>query len=602
MQSDGGEHTDKLLRATASATRILADKPQLRVTFGSELQLAESSLKLPFNAKSVDQKALVLLRGEADAAALRYRYHSDAIDQRCAPEGEFARKLFDALEQVRVEAIGSRAMPGITANLQASWEFSCNSIRYQQQSTHSKEIPIDAVVLLVREVLTGCPVPELAENFVDPWRSKLQEILSRTSPQLKDNIEDQVVYARLVCRFLFELGFIDEPGNADGQASNEEGTDGDSALCGEGREGSNTLSPETTATESLSDECDSTEEPRLEQGALEANSDPDVSTLNPNRERNEILLTGGDGEESYHIYTSEFDEVVHAREMNSTHNLAMLRGRLDEELVEYQFNVSGLANRLYRLLLASQRRGWDLDLEEGVLDAARLARVVVNPSNALSFKKEREVDFPDTLVTLLIDNSGSMRDRPITVAAMSADILARTLERCGVKVEILGFTTCAWKGGKSQKKWVADGKPANPGRLSDIRHIIYKSAEEPWRRAKQNLGLMLSEGILKENIDGEALVWAYRRQLARPEQRKILIVISDGEPVDDATLTVNNTAYLDSHLRQVIAFIEDQSDIELSAIGIGHDVSQYYTNAVSILDPEQLGGTLMGTVSELFTG
>lgn len=600
MPSEDGALQGNWLESLAATTRILADRPELSVTFGAELRITEGSLQLPFETSQPEPNQLIQYRGIADTCALRYRYHNDQINERWEPEGELPRSIFDALEQARFEMLGSREMPGIAVNLREMWARECGRKRSPKMCSQLIKVPVDVLVMLVREAVMDIPVPDQAAAYVGPWRDRLRDILARTAPLLRENLGDQTAYARLICKFLFELGLIDEPGNSDGQSSNERGTDGDSSLSGEGREGDSTLFVQPVAEHQPAGQEEVAEE-KDQPGALDRSEDRSKSQLSSDRERKLILLNGENDFSDYKVYTTEFDEVVHAREMNSTHNLSVLRGRLDEELVEYQFSISTLSNRLYRLLLAAQARSWDLDLEEGVLDSGRLARVVVNPAYPLSYKKEREVTFPDTLVSLLIDNSGSMRDRPITVAAMSVDILARTLERCGVKVEILGFTTRAWKGGKSRKKWLAGGKPADPGRLSDLRHIIYKSADEPWRRARQNLGLMLSEGILKENIDGEALVWAYRRQMVRPERRKILIVISDGEPMDDATLTANNLSYLDTHLQRVIDFIENQSNIELSAIGIGHDVSLYYTNAISIFDPDQLGSTLMDRMAELFS-
>jgi cobaltochelatase CobT len=445
--------------------------------------------------------------------------------------------------------------------------------------------------------------------MVDMWRADVESAAGRDFQKLKEALANQDAFARAARQLIRDLKLGDESAdlqdedqddsqdqeNADGQ-SNETGEDqsDSSESQGYGAQGEETedASEQEDASETVADQAQT--EMQMGSGDEEEPGRAERPWLPPGALSNEPLG------QQYHAYTVKFDEIVDADQLCDAEELGRLRNHLDQQLSHLQGVIGKLANRLQRRLMAQQNRSWEFDLDEGTLDAARLARIVANPMHALSFKKEKDTNFRDTVVSLLIDNSGSMRGRPITVAAMSADILARTLERCGVKVEILGFTTRAWKGGQSREQWLAAGKPANPGRLNDLRHIIYKPADAPWRRARKNLGLMLREGILKENIDGEALLWAHNRLLARTEERKIMMVISDGAPVDDSTLSVNPGNYLERHLRDVIDWIETRSPVELIAIGIGHDVTRYYRRAVTIVDADQLGGTMMEQLASLF--
>ncbi len=603
--TDQDNRIDEFKRVTGAAMRAIADRDDITVAFapgqhglfGSEARLPQPSHDLP--AAEVAQ-----VRGEADAIALRLRHHNAGLHAREAPMGEVARAVFDAVEQARFEAIGARSMIGVAENLSAALTEHCRQ-RGFSRITERDDAPLsDVVRLLAREALTGAPPPREAKRIVDLWRSQLSERVHGDLVRLAELIHDQGAYAKAARQLLTDLEI--DPGAehadaADASADNDEQDEQDDNEQGRGESGEKE-STETAAEmdgqqgEAGEDESDSAAADAAAEMQAEGGDEKEGRPGRPprydeKRGRNEPL---------YHPFTTQFDETIDAHERCDPDELTRLRQLLDQQLSHLQAVVSKLANRLQRRLLAQQSRAWEFDLEEGLLDSARLARVVVNPETPLSYKREKDMEFRDTVVTLLIDNSGSMRGRPISVAAMSADILARTLERCGVKVEVLGFTTRMWKGGQSRERWIASGKPANPGRLNDLRHIIYKAADAPWRRARKSLGLMLREGILKENIDGEALLWAHGRLIGRPEQRRILMVISDGAPVDDSTLSVNPGNYLERHLREAIDWIELQSPVELIAIGIGHDVTRYYRRAVTIVDAEQLGGTMLEKLAELF--
>jgi cobaltochelatase CobT len=511
-----------------------------------------------------------------------------------------ARSVFEALEQARVEALGSRRMVGVAANLSAMLDEQYRRQGFERVTERTESTMAEAIRLLTREALTREPPPPSARRVVDLWRPWLEGKIGKDIAELERNVVDQDSYARITRRLIqdldIDLGEIDESSD-DNQGQGEEAESDNQADSGE--------SASAGAQPSMDgDPADAADADAEEDGDAEADGEmmPGASDDDPGRPGRPGNQPRGRPDENavYRAFSTAADEVIEADQLCDADELGRLRHLLDQQLQHLQSVVARLANRLQRRLLAKQTRAWEFDLEEGILDAARLARVVANPVLPLAYKRERETDFRDTVVTLLIDNSGSMRGRPITVAAMSADILARTLERCGVKVEILGFTTRAWKGGQARERWIAAGKPPNPGRLNDLRHIVYKPADAPWRRARKNLGLMLREGILKENIDGEALMWAHNRLLGRPEERRILMVISDGAPVDDSTLSVNPGNYLEKHLRDVIREVERLGQVELTAIGIGHDVTRYYRRAVTIVDAEQLGGVMLERLAELF--
>ena len=594
---------EEFKRATAGVLRAIAHgNAEVQVAFQpGPSGVSGKRVRLPLPTRALPPAEMAKLRGAADAAALRLRHHDETLHAQRIPARREAREVFDALEQVRVETVGSRHMSGVAANLRARLAEECEAEGYDRM-TRKDQLPLTAALgLLARERLTGDAAPEAAHRVLDLWRDTLGAKADEALAEMASHTEDQTAYARAARRLLAALDLAEAEVESEAEQQDEEGEQGGESTpqqdqSGEGQSESQQedqmlgAQPEAMEGES-SDEA--TEDAEEDSAAAEGDDKPGGP-----QQRREVPVT--DDISRYRAFTAQFDEIVDAADLCDPEELARLRQQLDQQLSHLQGVVSKLANRLQRRLLAQQQRAWEFDLEEGLLDVARLARVVANPMHSLSYKREREADFRDTVVTLLIDNSGSMRGRPITVAAMCCDILARTLERCSVKVEILGFTTRAWKGGQSRERWVQEGKPRNPGRLNDLRHVIYKSADAPWRRARKNLGLMLREGLLKENIDGEALDWAYKRLLARAEHRRILMVISDGAPVDDSTLSVNPGNYLERHLRRVIHDIEGRDIVELIAIGIGHDVTRYYRRAVTIVDAEELGGTMMKKLAELF--
>lgn len=612
--SDGTkQNVDELQRALACTVRAIAHDGTVEVVFrGRERGKGQApavgpSVRLGLPRADLIQHEIGRVRGEADKAALRIRHHDAGLHRRFAPQGEVAALLYDRLEELRIEALGSASMAGMRANLE-------NAYHARGTAGHPGERGENATVaeivdLFVRERLMGFELAEPQKRLLAAWGEWLEKSVAGEVDQLATSLPDQEAFARHVRDLLAQLGLSenlveppdegDEDDRADEDqqppAGGDEEAEGDSE--GEQQQGTaeaerDSGGEEQTEVEAVPSEA--TEESDSRQGG------EDDEAEDPRSNRPQFLPPGGEAL-AYKVYTTQFDEVVTVEELCGPSELTRLRAQLDQSLIRFQGMIGRMANRLQRKLMAQQQRSWSFDLDEGILDTARLSRVVVNPTTSLSFKQEKETDFRDTVVTLLIDNSGSMRGRPIAVAAMSADILARTLERCGVKVEILGFTTRAWKGGQSREAWLRTGKPANPGRLNDLRHIVYKPADAPWRRARRSLGLMLREGLLKENIDGEAILWAHHRLTGRPEQRRILMVISDGAPVDDSTLSANPGNYLERHLREVIEWVETRSEIELLAIGIGHDVTRYYRRAVTISDPEQLGGVMLGQLSALFS-
>jgi cobaltochelatase CobT len=592
-------------RVTGATMRALSESRELTVEFSpDEPQIKGKTARLQTPARNLPAAEVRKVRGQADQMALKLRHHNAKVHAKLKPQGDAARKIYDEMEQARCEAIGARDMAGVATNLDAAWRERVKGHVYNRVNEYLN-VPVPEVIgLLVREKLTGIAPPDNVKEMVDQWRDWLVQRAGEDFEDLADHINDQASFARTVRRVISDLELGEEDSteemdaDAEGEGEEQESSENeDGASDAEKQESADMSSAEDQGADHADGEEGSAEDSMDDMDAGTGEGDalpPDMRWMPPNRLRNDP------DQPMYRAYTTEYDEVVEAADLCDAQELTRLRAHLDNQLTAIQNVIGKLANRLQRKLMAKQSRAWEFDLEEGILDSARLARVVVNPIYSLSYKMEKEMEFRDTVVTLLIDNSGSMRGRPITLAAMSADILARTLERCAVKVEILGFTTRAWKGGQAREKWLAAGKPAQPGRLNDLRHIIYKSADAPWRRCRKSLGLMLREGLLKENIDGEALLWAHNRLMARPEQRKILMVISDGAPVDDSTLSVNSGNYLEQHLRQVIDWVERYSSVQLVAIGIGHDVTRYYRRAVTIVDAEQLGGTVMEKLSELF--
>jgi cobaltochelatase CobT len=592
-------------RAVSVCVRAIAGDHDLEVGFAKDRPaLAGNRARLPELPKKPTRSDIAVTRGLGDSMALKRACHDSRIHLKLAPEGKQARAIYDAVEQARVEAIGSRAMLGVADNIGSMLEdkyAKANLAEVKEQADAPLE---EAVALMVREKLTGRAAPKSGEQMVNLWRKWVEEKAGTDLDGLAAKLDDQNAFARVVRDMLASMEMAEELG--DEQESEEAEDNDDDQPQGEER------SEEGGEDDSGSDDSQSEDaEPSEDQEAGETDAadataddmsdedDPDAETPGEAK-RPDNPFTNLPKEIDYKVFSTAFDETVGAEELCEEEELDRLRAFLDKQLSNLQGVVGRLANRLQRRLMAQQNRSWDFDLEEGYLDPSRLVRVVIDPMQPLSFKQERDTKFRDTVVTLVLDNSGSMRGRPITVAATCADILARTLERCGVSVEILGFTTRAWKGGQAREKWLKDGKPTNPGRLNDLRHIIYKSADAPWRRARRNLGLMMREGLLKENIDGEALLWAHNRLIGRPEQRKILMMISDGAPVDDSTLSVNPGNYLERHLRAIIELIETRSPVELLAIGIGHDVTRYYRRAVTIVDAEELAGAMTEQLASLF--
>ena len=593
-------------RAVAGCLKAIARHPELEVGYAAERPgLAGAKARLPEPPRKLSPAEAAIVRGHADSIALRVACNNAATHRKLIPGGQQARAVFEAVEQARVEAIGARRMAGVARNLDAMLDDRFHRGKYDEISDRADAPIEDAVAMLVRERLTGQAPPPAARRLVDLWRPWIEDRAGADLDRLERLVDDQRRFGNVVHDLLDHLEMGDER-NRDAEEDDEEQGEQDQRPDQAGEDGE---AQESQDAEGATMEQAEVSADELPEGATEA-MDADAAEMaddgelgdaesanEPNRPRHGANEPRGP---DYRPFTPKFDEVVPAEDLCEPDELDRLRSYLDKQLSHLQGVVARLANRLQRRLMAQQNRAWEFDLEEGILDPARLSRIVIDPMHPLSFKREKDTTFRDTVVTLLLDNSGSMRGRPITVAATCADVLARTLERCGVKVEILGFTTRAWKGGQSRESWLAAGKPANPGRLNDLRHIIYKSADAPWRRARKNLGLMMREGLLKENIDGEALDWAHKRLLARTEQRKILMMISDGAPVDDSTLSVNPGNYLERHLRWVIEEIETRSPVELIAIGIGHDVTRYYRRAVTIVDAEELGGAMTEKLAELF--
>jgi cobaltochelatase CobT len=605
--ADSDNPLEAFRHALAGATRALAADPEIELGFTSDApSVSGKSVKAPMPGRTLTAREAAEARGFADAAALRLKHHNARLHARHAPADDVARAVFDAAEQARCEALGARSMAGVRDNLARLTDLRLRTDPLVR-ARNRDEVPLgSAVGLLVRERLTGEAPPEEARPGLAHVADWIEEKAGADLDGLGLALDDQAAFAALVGKLLRDLELVEgepqadlEPEGGDEEEGGDEDRDdndgqdeesdeasgrGEAEIRGEQEDGGEE-SESDWSEEEMSDSSDT----------LGEEGDEGMMPVRPNRPLSDLPPTF-----DYRIFTEQYDEVVEAQALCDEAELGRLRAYLDQQLVHLQGAVTKLANRLQRRLMAQQSRSWEFDQEEGMLDSARLARVIVNPMYSLSYKAEKDTEFRDTIVTLLIDNSGSMRGRPISIAAISADIMARTLERVGVKVEILGFTTRAWKGGQSREKWLAEARPPHPGRLNDLRHIVYKRADEPWRHARRNLGLMMREGLLKENIDGEALLWAHNRLIGRVEERKILMVISDGAPVDDSTLSVNSGTYLERHLRQVISWIEARSPVELLAIGIGHDVTRYYSRAVTIMDAEQLGGTMVEQLAALF--
>lgn len=590
--------TEIFKQAVTSTMRAISGDEELQVTFGrGKPYLQGNRARVPLPEAGVDEAGLASLRGTTDQFALSVRYHDETFHRRHRPRSGIAQDVFDRVEEARLACIGSYLMKGVGDNLNAALEEHCQNHRYQDLTDPSQAPLGEAVGFMVREKVTGEPVPESARVVLDLWRDYIEERVGNTLDGLENLMYDQEQFSGAIHDMISSLGLSDEWGQETDDGENEEFDDDEEDFDSEaGEQGpDDDMAGEADLTDAIEGEVpvdmDSMELTEAEGEEDEAGSPPDAfGDKSWDRPR----------ESDYQAFTTQFDEIVPAHELCDPPELERLRGVLDKHLQNSQIVISKLANRLQRKLMAQQNRTWEFDLEEGMLDTSRLPNIIIDPFHALAFKQEQDMKFRDTVVSLLIDSSGSMRGRSITIAAMCADILGRTLERCAVKVEILGFTTRAWRGGESREMWLQQAKPAQPGRLNDLRHIIYKAADEPWRRARRNLGLMMREELLKENIDGEALLWAHNRIATRPEDRRVLMVISDGLPVDNSTLLVNPSNYLEQHLKYAIDQIENRSDVELVAIGIGHDVTHHYRRAVTITDAEQLGDAMTEQLVDLF--
>ncbi|PKQ13878.1 MAG: cobaltochelatase subunit CobT [Alphaproteobacteria bacterium HGW-Alphaproteobacteria-1] len=607
MTKPSDNPADPFKKALATATKVMADDSDLTVSYSVDPSgLSGDAMRLPQVSRRMTREEVLLARGTADALALRHKFHDDAVHARYAPPGEMARELYEAMETARCEAVGARDMPGTATNIDARIAQDAARLGYDR-ITSTADAPLPAAAgYLIRHLATGRDMPPGAQNVMDLWRGFIEEQAGGTLEDLQDILADQAGFARLARRVIEDLGYGDQLGE-DPDSADENEEDG-AEEQGEEQQPDSTGEDDSDEDEADADpdrSQDDQQDAQQAQVSLDEMADQEMDEEAELPEGEAPLEPpppppASEADPTYTVYHAEFDEEIRAEDLADPVELERLRAYLDQQLEPLKGAVSRLANKLQRRLQAQQSRSWEFDREEGILDAGRLARVVANPTTPLSFKVEKDTEFRDTVVTLLLDNSGSMRGRPISIAAICADVLARTLERCSVKVEILGFTTRAWKGGQSREKWLAEGRPQLPGRLNDLRHIIYKAADAPMRRTRDNLGLMMKEGLLKENIDGEALEWAHRRTVARKEARKILMVISDGAPVDDSTLSVNPANYLEKHLRDVIAMVERRKQVELLAIGIGHDVTRYYERAVTITDVDQLAGAMTEQLAALF--
>ncbi len=608
MASSSDNPADPFKKALAEATKVMANNPELNVNYTVDPSgISGDSIRLPQISRRMSREEVLVARGTSDALALYHRYHNEKTHARYVPEGGIAQEIYEAMETARCEALGARDMPGTAGNIDAKIASETDRVGYRDIKDRSDAPLSDAAGFLIRSLATGRELPEGAQNVLNLWRDFLETQAGKTIENVSNQLEDQSQFAKFARQVITDLGYGDQLGNDPDNSDDED----EEEFQDDADEESN---PDSTGDEDSQDE-ESDANPEQSQEEQQDAGQASVSLDDDNSDdmSEETELPEGESpieppapqpfseaDPNYKVFAKEYDEEVNADELAEPVELERLRAYLDQQLEPLKGAVSRLANKLQRRLQAQQNRSWLFDLEEGILDAGRLARVVANPTTPLSFKMEQDTEFRDTVVTLLLDNSGSMRGRPISIAAICADVLARTLERCSVKVEILGFTTRAWKGGQSRERWLNEGRPQQPGRLNDLRHIIYKGADAPWRRSRPNLGLMMKEGLLKENIDGEALEWAHRRMIARAEQRKILMVISDGAPVDDSTLSVNPANYLEKHLRDVIDMVERRKAVELLAIGIGHDVTRYYERAVTITDVEQLAGAMTEQLAALF--
>jgi len=586
---------ERFKSAVSSAVKAISGNYDLEIKFGNDSSTKKNFLSLPEIANLKKLQDFTNLRAYADSEALKIKYTNKKIYLKNQPEGSMAKALYAIAEKIRYEKIGSNKLKGVKNNITQCYENKFLGKKIEEIKTES-DVPItEAFELYLRSYFFEIKQNSTTKKILSHWKDLFNKSIKEKLIELNSCIENQEKFGGLVSNLIDKLKFEDsnekenetKKEKTEDKPSNSEGNDNEKDLSKmEDSTKDSNLSVDNTNFEALAEKTDSD---NLEEKEAEGNQN-----LQRLHKKNTL-------KEKYKIFTDSYDEVKNAEELEKDEEISRLRKSLDQQLTNLQSLVAKLANKLQRQLLAKQNRSWDFDLEEGMLDASKLSRIIANPFHSLSYKMEKETEFKDTVVTLLIDNSGSMRGRPISVAAICADILSRTLERCSVKVEILGFTTKNWKGGKSREEWNIKNKPKNPGRLNDLRHIVYKSADKPWRQSKKNIGLMLKEGLLKENIDGEALLWAFKRLSVRKEERKILMVISDGAPVDDSTLSVNSGDYLEKHLKQTVKWIEENSNIEILAVGIGHDVTRYYKKAIKIADVQELGDVMINQLTKLFS-
>ena len=607
MVTKSDNPADPFKKALSEATKVLADNPELSINYSVDPSgISGDTIRLPQVSRRMTKDEVLLARGTADALAMHHKYHNSDLHSRFTPDGPMARELYEAMETARCEAVGAKDMPGTTGNINAKIGVEAKRKGFDKLTDRADAPLADAAGYLIRSLTTKKDLPTSAKNVMDLWKNFILDQAGTTLENLTKNLDNQEEFAKFARQIITDLGYGDQLGD-DPEAQDEYNEDN------QDEDNEQSDDPEGTGADEDNDETLDAEDQQSQEEQQDSAQAQMSSDESADEDFEDQDLPDGeapldppppqpisDADPNYRVFDAKYDEEIKAEDLAEQVELERLRAYLDQQLEPLKGAVSRLANKLQRRLQAQQNRSWLFDLEEGILDAGRLARVITNPTTSLSFKMEKDTEFRDTVVTLLLDNSGSMRGRPISIAAICADVLARTLERCNVKVEILGFTTRAWKGGQSREAWLNQDRPQQPGRLNDLRHIIYKGADAPWRRARSNLGLMMKEGLLKENIDGEALEWAHRRMTARPEARKILMVISDGAPVDDSTLSVNPANYLEKHLRDVISMVEKIKNVELLAIGIGHDVTRYYDRAVTITDVEQLAGAMTEQLAALF--
>ncbi len=584
---------EKFKQALVSTEKVISG--DLKLEKNDETKVLKNADLIDIEKLS-SKNDFIKARAESDSSALKKKFSNTQIYKKNLPSNNSCRSLYLIAEKIRYELLGCRMLKGIEKNLKQNYDQIINSKKNKEQIKNKEDVPVsEAFELYMLKKFHNLNLNSLASNMLSFWEKDFDQAINKHIKYLEENLESQNKYSSKFSKILQDMEIFQNENND--ETIKENNDDGQNNTSNDDRDSDNNDQKDNENEEETEARLDADYE------ISEYKLDEQMVEDDTNQQNDQQIIKNKDIQDinlDYKIFTNQFDETTKAENLENSDDADKLRKTLDQQLVGFQDVITKLANKLQRQLLAKQNRSWEFDLEEGLLDSSKLARIIIDPYNSLSFKKEKDLDFKDTIVTLLIDNSGSMRGRPITIAAICADILSRTLERCSVKVEILGFTTKNWKGGQSREFWNKEGKPKAPGRLNDLRHIIYKSADTHWRQSKKNLGLMLKEGLLKENIDGEAITWAFNRLKKRKEERKILMVISDGAPVDDSTLSVNSGDFLEKHLKKIVKFIEDKTLIEILAIGIGHDVSRYYNRAIKITDVNELGDVMISQLSDLF--